>query len=65
MESTDFRDMVVKEGKQAEFLVYGLFPWRLVERIGVCDDRVDGEVRQAIAGADHQPPVAVERNWYY
>jgi len=65
VESTDFRDMVIKEGKQAEFLVYGLFPWRLVERIGVCDERVAGEVRQAIARAEHQPPVAVERDWYY
>lgn len=65
VESTDFRDMVIKEGKQAEFLVYGLFPWRLVERIGVCDERVADEVRQAIASAEHQPPVAVERDWYY
>jgi len=65
VDSTDFRDMVIKEGKQAEFLVYGLFPWRLVERIGVCDERVADEVRQAIASAEHQPPVAVERDWYY
>jgi len=63
--STDFRDMVVKEGKQAEFLVYGLFPWRLVERIGVCDEGAAGEVRQAITDADHQPTVAVKRDWYY
>jgi len=65
VDSTDFRDMVIKEGRQAEFLVYGLFPWRLVERIGVCDERVADEVRQAIASAEHQPPVAVERDWYY
>lgn len=65
VESTDFRDMVIKEGKQAEFLVYGLFPWRLVERVGVCDERVAEQVRQAIADADHRPPVAVERDWYY
>ena len=33
--STDFRDPNVKERKQAEFLVYGFFPFDLVERIGV------------------------------
>ena len=65
VESTDFRDMAIKEGKQAEFLVHKSFPWRLVERIGVIDERVAGQVTQAIAEAEHQPPVVVERSWYY
>lgn len=31
----DFRSPDVKEGKQAEFLVHGSFPWEFVRRIGV------------------------------
>ena len=35
VEANDFRDLVIKEGKQAEFLVYDSFPWPLVRRVGV------------------------------
>lgn len=63
--STDFRDMVIKEGKQAEFLVHQSFPWRLVERVGVCDERTATTIREAIADADHRPSVAVEPSWYF
>jgi len=63
--SADFRDMVVKEGKQAEFLVYESFPWRLIERIGVCKDRVADQVYRAIGQSHERPPVTVEREWYY
>ena len=65
IEATQWSEPTIKEGKQAEFLVYGLFPWGLVERIGVRDERVAEQVRRAIAGAEHQPPVAVEPSWYY
>lgn len=63
--TNQWSDPTIKEGKQAEFLVDGSFPWRLVERIGVCDEGVASQVRQPIAGADHRPPMAVERGWYY
>jgi hypothetical protein len=65
IETHSWSESTVKEGKQAEFLVHKSLPWRLVERIGVIDERVAGQVTQAIAEADHQPPVAVERSWYY
>jgi len=63
--STDFRSMTVKEGKQAEFLMYDSFPWELVERIGVVDARVKAKIEAAIASAGHKPIVTVERGWYY
>lgn len=63
--SVNFRDMVVKEGKQAEFLVHESFPWRLIEHIGVCDDHAGVQVCEVITDADHRPQVAVERTWYY
>jgi hypothetical protein len=63
--STDFRDMVIKEGKQAEFLVHESFPWHLVERIGVADTGTAEQVRRVLVNAKHQPEVIVEPNWYY
>ncbi len=63
--SNDFRDMVAKEGKQAEFLVYESFPWQLVDRVGACNDRAASEVRQAIGPSHKRPQVSVERGWYY
>jgi hypothetical protein len=63
--STDFKDMVVKEGKQAEFLVFGSFPWILVEKIGVVNARIQAMVDSALANAVHKPLVTVEGNWYY
>ena len=63
--ATDWRDPVVKEGKQAEWLVHESFPWSLVEKIGVLHSSVAQQVRSILKGADHQPTVAVERGWYY
>ncbi len=63
--ATDFRDPNVKEGKQAEFLVYETFPWALVRRIGVCDQTVVKRATSALMGAKHKPVVSVEAGWYY
>jgi len=61
----DFRDLVIKEGKQAEFLVFESFPWHLVEKVGVIDAAIVGKVRQAISATTHQPVVNIERTWYF
>lgn len=63
--ATDWRDPIVKERKQAEFLVETSFPWELVERIGVIDNIVAQQVAKKIAAADHKPQIVVMRNWYY
>ncbi|MDO8473208.1 MAG: DUF4433 domain-containing protein [Dehalococcoidia bacterium] len=61
----DFRQPAVKEGKQAEFLVFESFPWQLVERIGAFDASVAGRVQALLGGAVHQPAISVERSWYF
>lgn len=61
----DFRPSEVKEGKQAEFLVHGFFPWHLVRRIGVRSVDVQARVIEAVANAQHKPDVLVIPNWYY
>ncbi len=63
--ATDFRDLSVKEGKQAEFLVFEAFPWNLVERIGVVDRIVLDSARGILSQAEHRPPAAVESSWYF
>jgi len=63
--ANDFRDPLVKEGKQAEFLVYEFFPWRLVEKVGVMNDRVMNRVEDLLAKGKDKPVVSVERSWYY
>lgn len=63
--NTDFRDALVKEGKQAEFLLYESFPWPLVEAIGVRNEAIRVKVQSALRAASHRPPVTVEPTWYY
>ena len=61
----DFRSPETKERKQAEFLVYGGFPWTLARRIGVHDAAVQRRVLATLAGATHRPSVEIRSDWYY
>jgi ssDNA thymidine ADP-ribosyltransferase, DarT len=61
----DWRDALVQNGKQAEFLVHNRFPWRLVARIGVNSAAIKAKVEAALQSAKKQPPVTVEPTWYY
>jgi len=63
--ATEWRNAVLKEGKQAEFLIYGFFPWHLVERIGVQCEQTWRSVVRAIPDATYRPHVQVIREWYY
>jgi hypothetical protein len=67
IQSTDFRDMVIKDGKQAEFLVYESFSWHLIEKIGVHDANIADQVNQILdtIGYADRPAVSVEPVWYY
>jgi hypothetical protein len=61
----DFRSSDVKEAKAAEFLLYGAFPWALVERIGVQSMTVGQQVTRVIASGLHHPTVQILRDWYF
>ncbi|MBT3202062.1 MAG: DUF4433 domain-containing protein [Phycisphaerales bacterium] len=63
--SADFRSTEVREGKQAEFLIHELFPWKLVERIGVIDARAKDQAEEAIGPDIRKSLVNVEPEWYY
>jgi len=63
--ATNWKDLMVREHKQAEFLVEGFFPWELVERIGVIDRKIAESVADVLSKAAHRPDVRVAGNWYY
>lgn len=62
---TDFRPPDIMEGKQAEFLVHGSFPWELVRRIGVYSAEIKARAEASLTHAEHRPPVEILRDWYY
>ena len=51
--------------RQAEFLVHELFPWHLIEEIGVMNTGMRNKVEQVLEGAPHKPRVMVHPDWYY
>ena len=63
--ATDFRDMMTKERKQAEFLLHQSFPWKLVEKIGVMEQKVAEQIADIMSKATHKPSVEIERGWYF
>ena len=63
--TNDFRDATVKEGKQAEFLMFDVFPWTLIEKIGTIDSSVATKVNEALVNIDYHPPIAIEPRWYF
>lgn len=63
--ANDWKDPIIKEAKQSEFLLLDSFPWALIESIGVISDARRNAVLEAIANATHQPPVFVKPEWYY
>lgn len=60
-----WRDPLVKEHKQAEFLVEHHVPWTLISHIGVMTVSVQRDVITKISCSDHRPSVRIQRNWYY
>lgn len=54
-----------KEGKQAEFLIEGRFPWELVSRVGVGSQQVCDQVGAALQAAAHTPAIETRPDWYY
>jgi hypothetical protein len=63
--ATNWKDLIVRERKQAEFLVEGSFPWELIERIGVMDKKMEESVANGLSEAAHRPEVVVVGSWYY
>lgn len=65
--ATDFRSVDVRDKKQAEFLVLESFPWLHIEAIGVIDDEIAEQAKEALAdsGIAHKPDIKIVPDWYY
>ena len=63
--AANFRPAEIKEGKQAEFLLHGSFPWQLVRRIGVQSRAIAQRTRTALDLAVHRPIVEISTDWYF
>lgn len=64
MAATDWRDIIIQEGKQAEFLMYESFPWELIEKIGIHNNAVGKSVIEKV-GKSQADMVMIEKSWYY
>ncbi len=62
---TDFRDPLVREGKQAEFLIHDNCPWHMLEKIGVLNEQIRNQVNGILWNVQHKPVVTIEKTWYY
>lgn len=60
-------DPSLSERKQAEFLVYGFFPWKLVQSIGVHDKEIAKAVFEIIGKFSQNMGrmILVQPDWYY
>lgn len=65
VQARDFRQRYVQERKQAEFLMERVFPWHLVERIGVRHVDTRTRVNDILTQTSHQPRVEVRADWYF
>jgi hypothetical protein len=65
VQSTNFSDSKIKEGKQAEFLLFDVFPWTLIEKIGTINSTIAARTKTNLLNSDHQPAIDVEPSWYF
>ena len=63
--STDFSSRDIRDGKQAEFLLHHVFPWELVEFVGVHSREIANQVEHLLQAAAHRPTVGQRPGWYY
>ena len=62
----EWRDfLIIRNGKQVEFLLEKAFPWYLVERIGVYSEKQFQAINATLAMAKHKPVLKIKKNWYY
>ena len=57
--------MTIKEGKQAEFLLFDDCPCQLIERIGVINTQMAQQVTAILEQSGHKTGVSVQPTWYY
>ncbi len=65
IEATYWADPVIKEKKQAEFLVHKRLNWGEIHDIGVYSKVIGDRVEKILKNTNHKPKVLIKRDWYY
>jgi hypothetical protein len=63
--ATDFRDPLIKDRKQAEFLLHESFPVDLIETVGAINSSVAAHANQIILNNGHTINVDIKPEWYF
>lgn len=63
--ASDFRSQSVKDGKQAEFLLFDHLPCHLIDRIGVKNQETLGLVSEILQAASLKVPTTIQPSWYF
>jgi hypothetical protein len=63
--TNSWSDAALKEGKQAEFLIWDEFPWELIEKIGVLNAAALRTADAVLKRGSHVPALSIESSWYY
>lgn len=63
--TSNWQDSIIREQKQAEFLVYNYVPWEAVEAVGVINETMLAKLQDLLKGTTHIPDVKVVPQWYY
>jgi len=63
--ATDFRDALIKDKKQAEFLLFESFPIGLIESIGAINRSVATSATEIIAATGNTKAVNTHSEWYF
>jgi len=54
-----------KRKRQAEFLVYELYPWDLIHKMAVINREKAQEVEAILGSGSHRPEIIIKPDWYY
>ena len=58
-------DPLIRDHKQAEFLIEDRFPWQLVSHVGVMSKPIYQKTIALVEKAGHKPRVQIKTKWYY
>lgn len=65
VEALDFRDHAIKDGKQAEFLLYKSFPIDLIDEIGVISNPIKIKTDEIVKDTVLENKISIKYDWYY
>ena len=63
--ASDFRDSLVKDKKQAEFLFHDSFPLHLVDKFATINEAAAEKLKEIMRGTEFASKIVIEPSWYF